>query len=109
MNFFNFKRKHWVMVGIFLAAMIAMVVWFAYFMERQSQNVIAEVRGYLVPEQFQLSESEEKNIANEEVDNNFLTIQAGRARGAPAKGSCSSCGQEPGPASEILDPAAQDQ
>ncbi len=109
MNFFNFKRKHWVMVGIFTGAMLAMVAGFAHFMERQSQKVIAEVRGYLVPEQFQLSESEEKDLAGDEADDNFLTVQAAGDRRVPAKQSCSSCDQEPGSTSEILDPAIQDQ
>lgn len=109
MNFFNFKRKHWVMVGIFTGAMLAMVAGFAYFMERQSQKVIAEVRGYLVPEQFQLSVDEEKDLANDDMDDNFLSVQAGGPARVPKKDSCTSCAQKLDLTPEILDPAVQDQ
>lgn len=48
MNFFNFKRKHWVMVGIFLIFNIALIIGFTIFIHRMHARVAEEHRASLV-------------------------------------------------------------
>lgn len=48
MNFFNFKRKHWNIVGIFVAFNIFLVVGFSIFIFRLHAKVVKANRESLV-------------------------------------------------------------
>jgi len=88
MNFFNFKRKHWVMLGIFTVGVVAMAVWFVFFIEKKSQEVVAEVRGYIIPEPFRVSSDEVLDADPATIDDGSLSVQVGSVQ---AKDDCKSC------------------
>jgi len=63
MKFFNFQKKHWVIVGIFLIFNILMVIGFTVFVTRLHNKVRLEVQRSLVPPPFRMTAEEEKKEA----------------------------------------------
>lgn len=107
MNFFNFKRGHWVLVTGFLSAVILAVAVFAYLTQRQARTMRAEFRESLIPGPFKVSDDElEKNAVTGHDDG----LSSPGARTAHSDGACRSCTEKkktamPQGNAESVDPA----
>ncbi len=88
MNFFNFKRKHWITVIVFLIVMIGVVAGFACFLETQIQKTRTIMRGYLIPEPFNVPETRANAQAQDPDREGRLSR---RMDVASPKGACTSC------------------
>lgn len=82
MNFFNFKRKHWIIVGIFLGFNILFVIAFAVFIHRLHANVIKAHRESLIPSNPHAVSPEKEAVGDVRVPEGTLTVGVG---------TCTSC------------------
>jgi serpin B len=89
-NFFNFKRKHWMIIIIFLVVVISAVAGFAYFLEKELQKTRMTIRGLLIPEPFKVSETEASAQTQADIKSDPLSRQIDLAS---QKATCTSCAE----------------
>lgn len=85
MNFFNFKRKHWIIVGIFLGFNIIFVIAFAVFIHRLHANVIKIHRESLIPKASQVTAKEEAVLKELRASEGSLTVKSDTCTSCAAK------------------------
>lgn len=85
MNFFNFQKKHWVIIGIFLVFNILLVIGFTIFVTRLHNKVRLEVQRSLVPPPFRMTAEEEKKERQALSSDGALTTKSDTCTACEAK------------------------